>query len=117
MPGGRAVIQALRRALVLLLMCGALLRPMLTVACEQHALAFAHPAQPHAHTHAEADEGESGSHGDHQLAQFSAGAGAAAMPHGVAFVLPRAATAPLPQATVTGADQGLPGAPFRPPIG
>ena len=107
----------LRASLLALLVLGTLVRPMLALACEIHAAAFAHAAQPHEHAHEAGAAGSEDAHGVHEslnLAGLSAPADMASPltvpPLGFAAQpLPRTAAVPL------AAHYAL--APFRPPIG
>jgi hypothetical protein len=114
----------MRAALLLMLVLGALLRPMLLVACEQHAAVFAHAAQPHEHVHDDAIDLEDGAgdeaagrHGDHQQGQSGAAAGAADVPPSLALSMPPLARNLLPRAHAARLVERAVGAPFRPPIG
>lgn len=107
----------LRASLLALLVLGTLVRPMLALACEIHAAAFAHAAQPHVHDHEAGTAGSEEGHGVHEslnLAGLAAPVDLASPmsvpPLGFAAqVLPSAPTVPL------AAHYAL--APFRPPIG
>jgi hypothetical protein len=106
----------LRATLLALLVLGMLVRPMLALACEIHAVAFAHASQPHAHEHeAGADDAEA-AHGVHESLNLSALAAAAelAAPLGVPELGFRAQAVPPAMPTPLDAHYAL--APFRPPI-
>ena len=111
--------RSLRLLLVVLLAVGTLVRPMLIVSCEIHAISHAHAAQPHMHGHDLPDDAGSpdgDGHGEHELLNHVAFAGVADT------------VAPLLIPEVAPVRQAMPGvapmprlvhhagAPFRPPI-
>jgi hypothetical protein len=106
----------LRAGLLALLVLGTLVRPVLALACDIHALAFSHASQPHVHANEPAGAAGEAGHGVHEslnLAGLTAPADLASPltvpPLGFAAqVLPPEAVVPLP------AHYAL--APFRPPI-
>jgi hypothetical protein len=114
---------SLRAACLALLVLAALVRPVLIIACEMHAVAFAHAADPHEHAHggagAEVDpgnlDGDDG-HGAHEGQLLgSLGGAAAEVP---TFELPAIAFASiaLPEPSSSARSGPEPPAPFRPPI-
>jgi hypothetical protein len=107
----------LRLGLYLLLALAALVRPLLIVACDVHAVEHAHAAQPHDHA-GEEDEGglDGDGHGPHDsLVQGSLAAAADAV---APFVLttPRFDALVVPEAPPIPLAAHYAGAPFRPPI-
>jgi hypothetical protein len=129
-PGRRARRTAgLRLGLFALLLLGSLLRPMLILACDIHAAAFAHASQPHAHNHvgadapphatSEADANDAASaqgHGDHQQFQLGAAAGAADVVASFVIAPPPRRVDGIPRSTQSEPAAAPAGAPFRPPI-
>lgn len=110
-------LMAARWVLLLLVALGTVLRPVLILACDQHALAHAHGSQPHQHVHDAGDVAdEEGTHGDHQQSQSSAPAGAADVPPRLAFVPACMAPSRLPDLISACPAPRAPGVPFRPPI-
>jgi hypothetical protein len=110
---------ALRFGLFALLLLGSLLRPMLILACDIHATAFAHATQPHAHLHAAAAGDEAPSeqgHGDHQQFQLGSAAGAADLVTPFAIEAAPRSIGAIPLKRQVELAACATGAPFRPPI-
>lgn len=107
---------ALRAMLLALLIVGALVRPMLALACEIHAVSFAHAAQPHVHEHEAGTIAAEGAHGVHESLNLSALAAATDMtaPLAVPALGFRSQAVPLFVPSPLAAHYAL--APFRPPI-
>jgi hypothetical protein len=114
----RRCLPNLRLLLFALLALATLVRPLLIAACDIHAVAHAHAAQPHHH----AGEGDAGGadgdgHGVHESLQQGS---LAAVADAVApFELPTLAfeAVALPDAPSASIAAHYAGAPFRPPIG
>lgn len=113
----RRRLPALRFGLFALLALATLVRPWLIVACDVHAAAHAHAAQPHQH----AGEGDTGSadgdsHGPHDSTVQGSLAAAADTIVPFELTLPRIAPPALPALPSPPLAAHYAGAPFRPPI-
>jgi hypothetical protein len=106
-----------RLGLYLLLALATLVRPLLIVACDVHAVAHAHAAQPHQHAGGDDAGGVDGdSHGPHDsLLQGSLAAVADAVAP-FELAMPRFGTLVVPEAAPVALAAHYAGAPFRPPI-
>lgn len=107
---------AVRRAMLLLLVLGLLVRPLFILTCDLHATLFAHSGQPHEHVHDDGTQ-DNDAHGDHQQGQSGAGSGAADVPPTLALTLPPRARFLVPVAGAGRLVERVAGVPFRPPIG
>lgn len=116
-------VRTLQLLLLALLALGALLRPMLVVACDLHAATHAHAADPHDHSHDVADGGVPGDggdgdgHGSHDGQLLGSLAGAAAGGEQLQVIAPAFGPEPLPPARGSPPPRGIRTVPFRPPIG
>ena len=108
---------ALRATLLALLVLGTLIRPMLALACEIHAVAFAHAAQPHEHAHEAGSAGQDADHGVHESLNLAALAAAADLQAPLVVPALGFRSQPMPRLAVVRLDAHYALAPFRPPIG
>jgi hypothetical protein len=119
--GGFRFGNLLRSGVFGLLLLAGILRPMLILACEIHAAAFAHAGQPHQHDHAAGahagDTADEDGHGEHQSSPLGAGAGAADVAAPLVLAWGARDPAAMPRMRVVAFAPRAAGAPFRPPIG
>lgn len=113
----RALARRVRLWLLPMLVLGVLLRPVLIIACDVHAVLNGHADTPHVHAANEPGaKHDNDTHGDHDWLQ---GATVAEVPaHLTLYVLH---AAPVPHLRPPVHDDAMPpdaqrGAPFRPPI-
>ena len=106
----------LRVSLLALLALGTLLRPMLALACELHAVAFAHAAQPHVHEHEAGPVDAEAAHGVHESLNLAGLAAPADLASPLTVPALGFATQPLPPLAAPPLPAHYALAPFRPPI-
>jgi hypothetical protein len=108
----------LRVSLLGLLLLGLLVRPLLILGCEIHAVRFAHAAHLHEHAHTLPEgDAEPDAHGEHDQLQSGALSSAADLALPVTVPPALRARAALHAFAAPALPHGCSGTPFRPPIG